>query len=223
MFNEGYSAHTDPELVRSELCDEAILLADRLSRTSIGEVPETHALLSLMLLHSSRLPARVSPEGSLCLLEDQDRSLWDRSRIAEGMRQLSLSANGTKASPYHYEASVAAAHALAPSFEETDWRHVLQGYDDLAAVTPTAIVLLNRAIALAMVYGPQAGLAQVEAVESSKLLETYYLLPATKAKFFEMLGSLELARGQLVRALEMANNPCEVAFLRKKLASLTDG
>ncbi len=217
MFNEGYSAHTDPELVRSELCDEAILLANRLSKTGIGDRPDTRALLALMLFHSSRLPARVSPDGSLCLLEDQDRSLWDRARIHEGVKQLSLAARGPEASQYHFEAGIAATHALSPSFKETDWACILRIYDDLAAVNPTPVVLLNRAIALAVVFGPEAGIEQIEAIEDSKQLTGYYLLPATKAKFCEMLGEAEMAKAEYEKALKLAQNPCEVAFLERKL------
>jgi len=221
MFNEGYSAHTDPSLVRSELCDEAILLGNRVSKTSIGDRPETHALLALMLLHSSRLPARVSADSSLCLLEDQDRTLWDRCRIGEGMRHLLLSAHGDLPSQYHFEAGIAAAHAAAKSFQDTDWQMVLDNYNLLAGLNPSPVVLLNRAIAIAMIHGPDRGLKQIEAIEKAKALREYYLLPATKARFFEMMGRIEEARSELGRALLLAQNPCEQRFLQKKIALFT--
>lgn len=173
-----------------------------------------------MLLHSSRLPARVGVDGSLRLLEDQDRSLWDKRRITEGMRHLDLSARGDAATAYHFEAGIAAAHALAPSFGETDWACVLHGYDSLAAINPTPVVLLNRAIALAMGHGPEAGLAQIAAIENAKGLGEYYLLPATKAKLYETLGRKEEARAEYGRALALAKNPCEIAFLELKLMAV---
>ena len=221
MFNEGYASHTDASLVRSELCDEAILLANRISKTKVGNTPATHALMALMLFHSSRLPARVSADGSLNLLAEQDRSLWDRNRIGGGFRHLEQSGQGDKPSAYHFEAGIAATHASAATYADTDWSSVLLYYDLLAELNPSPVILLNRAIALAMVHGPQSGLEQIDAIENSKSLKDYYLLPATKANFLEMLGRNDEARSEYLRALEFAQNPCEQSFLQKKLMAVS--
>ncbi|HWD40728.1 MAG TPA: sigma-70 family RNA polymerase sigma factor [Fimbriimonas sp.] len=218
LFNEGYAAHTDPALTRSDLCDEAIILTDRLSRTRIGDVPATHALLALMLLHSSRLAARLSPEGALELLEEQDRSLWDQRRLAAGLQALDRSAQGQDLTRFHLEAGIAAEHALAPTFGQTNWRSVLSQFDDLARLHPSVVVLLNRAIAVSMVHGDERALAELEAIEASGRLDGYYLLPATKAKFLSSLGRHEDAREAYKRALDLAKNPAERAFLEGKLA-----
>ena len=220
LFNEGYSAHSDAALTRSELCDDAILLTQRLSKTSVGDRPETQALLALMWFHSSRLPARLSAEGAALLLEDQDRSLWDQARIGAGLRCLAASASGAQISRFHFEAGIAAEHALAESYEATRWTRVLESYDGLAALLPTPVVLLNRAVPLAMVNGPEVGLKQIEEIEEAKELQSYHLLPSMKGRLLEMLERPEEARVQYEKALALAVNPAEQKLLRRRLVAV---
>ncbi len=188
LFTEGYACATKPEVASQETCDEAILLADRLSTSSVGDVPATHALVALMLLQSSRLPARLADPENVCLLEDQDRSLWDRERIEEGMRRLARASSGDKISRYHLEAGIAAIHAFASSFEATDWDAILELYTQLAELEPSPVTLLNRAVALAYAIEPEAGLRQLDVIAHDKTMGDYYWFEATRARLLEMAG-----------------------------------
>lgn len=222
VFNEGYLAHAGEDLTNADACDEAILITSRLAAHPIGDRPETHALLSLMLLHSSRLPARVGPDGELCLLEDQDRSRWDVARIRAGFAHLACSAEGSRITPYHCEAAIAACYAVAPTFEETDWSAALAHYDDLIQLAPGGVARLNRAVTIAMVQGPEAGLCELRPLAKDPKLARYYLLPATRARFHERLGDHAAAEADYEEALTLATNEAERRFLRRRLASLTD-
>jgi RNA polymerase sigma-70 factor (ECF subfamily) len=220
LFNEGYARQSGPHLTDPELCDEAILLTARLVNTAIGATPQTHALLALMLLHSSRIPARIDNDGSLCLLEDQDRSRWDRARIRAGLSHLALSASGSNMTPYHCEAAIASCHAIAPGFQESDWSAILSHYDDLARMGAGPIAELNRAVALSMVHGPERGLEALSKIAAHPKLRTYYLLPATQARFLERLGRFCEARDQYLRAYELATNSAERHFLAQRLSAV---
>jgi RNA polymerase sigma-70 factor (ECF subfamily) len=220
LFNEGYLAAAGAALTDSEVCDEAIILTHRLSATRLGDRPEVHALLALMLLHSSRLPARVGPDGALCLLEGQDRTLWDRERIAAGLARLSQAAAGDRMTPYHCEAAIAACHACAPTFEATDWRAVLAHYDDLVTLAPSAVARLNRAVALAMVEGYPTALETLDGLADDPKMRAYYLFPATQGRFLQRLGRLQEAREAYVSALELAVNDAEKRFLERRLTEL---
>ncbi len=218
LFNEGYAAHGGENLVRADLCGEAIRLAGLLARNPATDVPAVRALLALMLLQASRLPARVDDAGDLLLLSEQDRARWDRELIAEGMEHLERAASGNEVTPYHVEAAIAAAHAVARDEASTDWSVIVRLYDDLLALKPSPVVALNRAIARAMAEGPDAGIAAIERIESDPALAHYYLLPAA-------LGGLWLKRGDPVRAArhyhEALTRPCsapERRFLEKQLA-----
>ena len=218
LFNEGYAAHGGENLVRAELCGEAIRLAGILSRNPATAVPAVHALLALMLLQASRLPARVDDAGDLLLLAEQDRARWDHGLIAEGLGHLELAASGSEVTAYHVEAAIAAAHALAHDQASTDWVGIVRLYDDLLALKPSPVVELNRAIALAMADGPAAGIAAIARVEADPALARYYLLPAA-------LGGLWLEAGDAGRAAvyyrEALTRPCsgpERRFLEKQLA-----
>ena len=217
LFNEGYLAHAGTELANSDLCDEAILTLSRLVRTKVGDVPEAHALLALMLLHSSRLPARVDESGTLRLLEDQDRAKWDRTRICGGLNELGIATVGDELTPYHCEAAIAAEHCIAPSFQETNWQAILQHYDDLQRIAPSPIGRLNRAIAVSMVSGAEAGL---NALGHDEKLKGYYLLPATRARFLQDLGRTEEAQKEYEAALGLATNEAERRFLQQRIATL---
>ncbi len=218
FFNEGYAAHGGENLVRADLCGEAIRLAGILARNAATDLPAVHALLALMLLQASRLPARVDDAGDLLLLSEQDRARWDHERIAEGLDHLERAASGNEVTPYHAEAAIAAVHAVAHDQASIDWPHIVRLYDDLLALKRSPVVELNRAIALAMVEGPAAGIAAIERIEADPVLARYYLLPAA-------LGGLWLKQGDLTRAAqhyrEALTRSCsapERRFLEKQLA-----
>lgn len=180
-----------------------------------------HALLALMLLQASRLPARVDEGGDLLLLSEQDRARWDHGLIAEGLGHLERAASGSEVTPYHVEAAIAAAHAVPRDEASTDWAWIVRLYDDLLAIKPSPVVALNRAIALAMAEGPAAGIAALECIETDPALARYYLLPAA-------LGGLLLKRGHPARAaqhyrdaLTRSCSAPERRFLEKQLARCT--
>jgi RNA polymerase sigma-70 factor (ECF subfamily) len=219
LFNEGYSAHAGEDLVRVELCSEALRLAGQLVDHPASSLPETHALHALMLLQSARLPARVDAAGELLTLEEQDRARWDHARLAEGLRTLGRSAAGDRLTPYHVEAAIAACHAVAPSFEETDWRAISGHYDQLLELKPTPVVALNRAVAVAMADGPERGLELVDEVAGE--LDSYHLLHAARADLLRRLGRNDEALAEYRRALELVTSPVERAFLEGRVAGVT--
>ena len=220
LFNEGYSAHAGEDLVRTDLCAEAVRLGRQLAEHPFTAAPQTHALLALMLLQAARLPARVDARGELVTLDEQDRSLWDAGMIAEGMRELGRSAEGDRVTPYHLEAGIASCHAVAPSFEETDWQAIVEQYDQLLELKPSPVVALNRAVAIAMADGPAAGIAAVEAISAHPALQDYLPLAATLAELFRRTGDGARAAAYLTRALELPSTMTEKKFLLRKLQSL---
>lgn len=205
LFNEGYSAHEGESLLRADLCDEAIRLARLLGSHPASDVPKTHALLALFLLQASRLPARVNAEGHLFLLRDQDRTLWDRDLIAEGLAQLDQSAQGDEVTSYHLQAGIAAQHALASTYDSTDWADITDQYDELYKIDPSPIIALNRAIALSRWKGPEAGIAALSEIENHPALAHYHLLPATLGELSSELGDQQKAAAYYKSALEC---PC---------------
>jgi RNA polymerase sigma-70 factor, ECF subfamily len=218
MFNEGYAAHGGDNLVRAELCGEAIRLARIVAAHPPTDRPAVHALLALMLLQSSRLPARADAAGDLLLLSEQDRARWDRDAIAEGLGHLDRAAEGDTVSVYHAEAAIAACHAAAPDEASTDWPYVLQLYDDLTQLTPSPVVQLNRAIALAMVEGPAAGLRALEPLGRHRALARYHLLPAAQAALWWRAGAPETAARYYRVALTRPCSSPERRFLERRLA-----
>lgn len=220
MFNEGYSAHEGNALVRSELCHEAIRLGGLLAARPHTERPEVHALLALMYLQASRLPARTDASGALVRLEDQDRSQWDRAAIAGGMRHLERSAAGDRMSVYHVEAAIAAVHASAPSHDATDWLRLVSLYDELIGLRPSPVVALNRAVAIAMAHGPTAGIEAASTLEHDRTLRDYYLLPATLGDLYARVGDTSRARDYFERALQLRCSEPERRFLRKRLSAV---
>jgi RNA polymerase sigma-70 factor (ECF subfamily) len=214
VFNEGYVAAAGEVLTDAELCDEALMLAARLAATPLGDEPATHALVALMLLHSSRLPARVGPEGDLRLLEDQDRTLWDCARIGAGLARLNQAVTGDTMSRYHAEAAIASCHAIASSFEATDWPAVLSHYDDLIRLAPSPIVRLNRVVALAMVEGYEIGLTALDKLAAEPKLRRYALYYATRGRLLSRLGRGNEARAAYTLAGDLATNAAEKRFLR---------
>jgi RNA polymerase sigma factor (sigma-70 family) len=193
MFNEGWASSTGDELIRQDVCGEAIRLARLVAEHPALDVPKAHALAALLLLQAARNPARVDPEGNLLLLSEQDRALWNRERIAAGLHHLDRSARGTELSAFHLEAGIAAAHAIAPCDEATDWPYILSLYDSLLALKASPVVALNRAVALAMAAGPAAGIAAAEEIRDHPALAGYYPLPVTLGELYARAGDEERA------------------------------
>ena len=218
IFNESYSAHQGESLLRADLCDEAIRLARLLATHPASDLPKTHALLALLLLHASRLPARVNAEGDLFLLQDQDRSLWNRQLILEGLDELDRSAEGDELTSYHLQAGIAAQHALAPSYDATDWENITEQYDQLYHMAPSPVIALNRAIALSRWKGPEAGLAAIAEIQHHPALAHYHLLPATLGELSSELGMPEKAAQYYKSALECVCTEPERRLLQKRLS-----
>jgi RNA polymerase sigma-70 factor (ECF subfamily) len=219
IFNEGYAATGGPSLTRADLCTEAIRLGRLL--VELLDEPEILSLLALMLLHEARRVARVGVAGELILLEDQDRSLWDRQRIAEAQGLIERALTSGRIGPYTLQAAIVGVHAEAPRFGETDWARIVALYDVLSRVDPSPVVALNRAVALAMRDGPEVGLAAIEAVQSRGGLDGYHLAHAARADMQRRLGLTEAARASYQRALELTHQSAERQFLQARLAQLT--
>ncbi len=223
LFNEGYGAHGGDELVRSELCAEALRLASELARLPATDRPEVHALLALMLFQASRLPARVNRAGNLVRLAEQDRALWDRELLRRAFAHFARAAAGDRLTGYHLQAAIAAQHAAAARAEDTDWAAILDLYDQLLALNPSPVVALNRAVALAEVEGPRAGLAALEEVADHPSLAGYYLLPATRADLLARLGEAKAAAESYRQALACPCSEPERRFLLRRLARFGEG
>jgi RNA polymerase sigma-70 factor (ECF subfamily) len=218
LFNEGYSAHAGDALIRHDLCGEALWLADRLARRAETATPKSHALLALMLIQASRLPARQDESGDLILLPDQDRSRWDTRLIHQGLRHLDRAAEGDGLTAYHLQAGIAAVHAVAPDDASTDWPRLLSLYDLLRAIDPSPVVALNRAVALAKVEGPSAGLDAIDEIDGTRVMEGYFLLPATRADLLLKLDRRDEAEAAYEAALASAGSEPERRFLARRLA-----
>jgi RNA polymerase sigma-70 factor (ECF subfamily) len=214
VFNEGYSATAGDDLVRRELCDEAVRLA-KLLAVLMPDEPEALGLLALMLFHDSRREARTGPDGELILLADQDRSLWDRDRIEEGRRVLERAARLRRPGPYQLQAAIASVHAE----DETDWAAVARLYEQLARMTPSPIVELNRAVAVAMAGSLVDGLDLIARIQG---LDDYHLLHAARADLLRRLERRGEAAIAYERALELATNPAERRFLERRLTELSE-
>jgi len=221
IFNEGYAAHTGDALVRHELCQEAVRLGHLLVELMPRE-PELLGLLALMELQASRAATRTDADGNLVLLADQDRSRWDRARIARGLAALDRAGPLGRAGPYQLQAAVAACHARAVSWEATDWLQIVAHYRTLAEVAPSPVIELNRAVAIGLAEGPAAGLAALDAVDASAL-RGYHLWPAARADFLRRLGRWAEAAVEYRRALELADNVREQQFLAARLAACEAG
>jgi RNA polymerase sigma-70 factor (ECF subfamily) len=217
LFNEGYSSAQPDALIRRELCEEAVRLALILVEHPVGATPETCALLALMYFHAARFEARTDGAGGLLLLEDQDRSLWDRELIELGLRYLERCASGDHFSRYHVEAAIAVEHCLAPSFEATRWHEIERCYEALDQIAPSPLNALNRAIAIAEQRGPDAALTLLEAIKPPAWLLGYYLWDATLGELYRRRGDRERAATHLDRALEMAPTHAEKALIKRRL------
>ncbi len=217
LFNEGYKASSGEKLVREEICEEAIRLATLLAQHPVGNRPETHALLALMLLNGARIPARADGDGNLVRLQEQDRSQWDQSMISRGMFHFARSAEGQEITEYHLQAGVAACHCAAKDYESTDWQQILSLYERLAAFDDSPVVALNRAVAIANVHGPAAGIAAIEAIRGRAQLESYYLHYAVLGEFEERRANFGAAASYFRRALDLTELKSERAFLSNRI------
>ena len=219
LFNEGYTATAGADLVRHDLCAEAIRLARALAGLMPDE-PEAKALLALMLFHHSRRTSRVSESGDVVTLEDQDRSRWDQAEISEGVRLLEAAAARERRGPYLVQAAIAQCHATARTAADTNWELIADLYDLLAELIPSDVVRLNWAVAVGMAHGPAAGLERVDALAAAGVLAGYYLLPATRADFQRRLGRSAEAAESYRRALDLAVNQAEQRYLAGRLAEM---
>jgi len=220
VFNEGYAASSGASLTRADLSGEAI----RLGRLLVEWLPEPEAvgLLALMLLQESRRAARTSPTGDLVLLEDQDRSLWNRGQIKEGLALVERALTTRRFGPYSLQAALAAVHAEASDASETDWAQIVVLYDLLARMDPSPVVELNRAVAVAMRDGPEAGLALIDAILARGDLRDYHLAHSARADLCRRLGRTAEARASYRRALDLTRLEPERRFLDRRLGELPD-
>lgn len=219
LFNEGYHGACAESAIRADLCEEAIRLTDVLLEHPSAETPAAYALAALMHLHAARLPARLDDGGGLHAFADQDRSKWNRARVARGQALLERSATGAEVTAYHLEAAIAWHHTAAPRTEDTDWRSIVALYDTLLQLLPSPVVALNRAIAVGQSDGPERGLAEIRTIPDVERLAGYPFYPAA-------LGELELRRGQFAvagqhfrAALSLARNPTERRFYSQRIAA----
>jgi RNA polymerase sigma-70 factor (ECF subfamily) len=220
LFNEGYAASAGADLVRRHLTAEAIRLT-RLLAQLLPDEPEAGGLLALELLHDARRPTRINAAGELVPLEDQDRSRWDTDQISEGVRLLEAALRRGRPGPYQVQAAIAACHATPPDAAATDWAQIAALYGQLARLVPSAVVRLNRAVAVGMRDGPAAGLALVEQLEETGELAGYHLLAATRADLLRRLGRTDEAAVAYRRALELAPTDPERRYLGRRLAETT--
>jgi RNA polymerase sigma-70 factor, ECF subfamily len=219
VFNEGYSASAGENLIRRDLCDQAVALAQVLAELLPGE-PEPKGLLALMLFQRSRQTARVNDRGDLVTLEDQDRARWDQVQISLARRHLREALAARRPGQYQIQAAIAGCHAAAPTAQATDWPAIARLYQYLADMTGSPVIELNRAVAVAMADGPAAGLAILRRLEAGDALAGYYLLPATRADFLRRLGRNEEAASAYEEAAALAGTGPERRFLNARLAEV---
>lgn len=222
MFNEGYASGGE-QVLRHDLCEESIRLACLVADHPTTSAPECHALAALFLLQAARFPSRVDEQGNLYLLPDQDRSRWDRALIGEGLRRLERSASGDQITTYHLEAGIAAAHATAANFRSTDWAQIVELYTALYERNPSPVVALNRAVAVSLWKGAEAGLWEMGGIANHPALQQYYLLHATMGRLYRDSGDCRRAAESFERALECECSAPERRFLEKQLRAMQSG
>ena len=222
IFNEGYSATAGDEWMRPALCEDALRLGRILAELAPQD-PEVHGLVALMELQASRSKARVRPSGEPILLLDQNRAIWDQLLIRRGFTALARAERlGGARGPYALQAAIAACHARARAAEDTDWRRISALYAELASLTPSPVVELNRAVAVGMAFGPAAGLAIADTLTAQPTLAGYHLLPAVRGDFLKKLGRLDEARPEFERAAALTRNARERALLLERAAACAD-
>lgn len=220
IFNEGFAAAAGAALFRVDLCDESIRLGRTLFELMPDE-PEVIGLLALMLLHDARRPARIDVAGALVPLDEQDRSRWDRRGAAEGTDLLEQALRRCRPGPYQVQAAIAALHTNAATAADTDWPQIAALYGVLLGWTDSPVLALNRAVAIGMAYGPDAGLALLAPLEDDETLRSYHLLPATRADFERRAGRPHAAASAYRRALDLVTNPIERSYLERRLAQVS--
>ena len=217
LFNEGYKASSGDNLIREDLCEEAIRLAVSLAEHPATNLPHVHALAALMLLNAARLPARLDHDGNMLRLQDQDRSRWKKDFIARGIMHLGQSAMGQQLSEYHLQAGIAACHCTAPDYDSTDWPRILALYNQLIQIDVSPVVALNRAVAVENVEGTKAAIQAIDSIKNRASLKSYYLLYAVLGEFELQLQNFDSAAKHLRRAVELTDIPSERAFLQRRL------
>lgn len=223
LFNEGYKASQGENLLRRDLCNEAIRLTDVILRNPKLARPKPHALMALMCFHASRFDARISRDGELLTIQEQDRSQWDQDLIERGRFHITQSAEWSELSAYHIQASIAYCHCIAKSYEETDWDRILTLYDAHMAIDPSEVAALNRLVAYAKVHGANKALAELTSSGIEDKLGKYYLLYAIKSDLLSEIDELELAKSNLDKAIEMSQNEAERTYMLKKRDLLEAG
>lgn len=222
LFNEGYKASAGERLLREELCQEAIRLTSLLVGHPAGATPRSHALLALMLLTAARFPSRLDEQGVLLRLDDQDRSQWDQALITRGLVHLVEAAQGNEVSEYHLQAGIAACHCTAADYASTDWARILRHYDELNRLKPSPVVALNRAVAVAYLHGPKAGLDAIADIPQRDRLESHYLLHAVEGELYWRLQDHRAAAESFRRALRLAQVGPEQLYLTRMLGRLSE-
>jgi RNA polymerase sigma factor (sigma-70 family) len=220
LFNEGYHSTSHDQFIREDLVEESLRLALMVTEFPVTRKPESLALLALLCFHSARLQSRTNDQQHLLLIKNQDRSLWNRGLITQGTQYLNEAAHGEELSRYHMEAAIAYEHCIAPRYEDTDWKKILQYYDLLYQLQPNNMVALNRAIVVAELEGPEAGLQELAKIRKSGGLENYYLLFATEGELHLRLHHPAEALQSLEKALSLTQSPAEKELLRDKLNKL---
>ena len=219
LFNEGYHGASTQGAVRAELCEEAMRLTALLRAHPVTRTPSTFALSALMALHAARLPARIDAAGELQSLWEQDRSAWNHALIAEGQELLDRSAAGEELTAYHVEAAIAAIHAAAPTLEATDWNAIVTLYDRLMEIAPSAVVGLNRAIAIAQRDGPDQGIEAIERIADRERLGAYPFFPAALGELERRRGNVGEARTYFGRALRLARSDAERRYIERRISA----
>jgi RNA polymerase sigma factor (sigma-70 family) len=222
MFNEGYKASSGEKLVREDVCCEAIRLTSVLTEHSAGSQPRAHALLALMLLNGARIQTRLDLDGNLLRLKEQDRSQWDQGMIARGMAHFTQSAVGSNLTEYHLQAGIAACHCAAANYESTNWEQILSLYDRLIELNDSPVFALNRAIVVANLRGPAAGLAAVAAIKGRDKLKSYYLLYAVLGEFEDRLNNSRVAAQHFRESLRLVETKSEQRFLSKRFSNVNN-
>jgi RNA polymerase sigma factor (sigma-70 family) len=223
VFSEGYKASAGDALVRVDLWVEALRLGVLLTQHPATDQPESRALVALMYLNAARLPARLDEQGRIVRLFKQDRSLWDRKLIARGLNYLAAAATGETLSEYHLQAGIAACHCTAPNYAATDWKTILAHYDEWIRRTGSPLVALNRAVAVAQLHGPAAGIAAIEAIGDRRQIESYYLTYAILGEFEAQLHHFDVAVGHLRKAMGLAEVTSERALLSDRIEEIKAG
>ncbi len=218
LFNEGYSSSEGETAIRGDLCEEAARLCHLLCSQPRFSTPPTHALMALMLFHGARLAARLDQGGSILLMEEQDRQKWDRRLIRRAQQFLDQAAQGTVISVFHLEAGIACHHCTAPSYAETDWRAILRLYDALLTIHRSPIYVLNRAIVVAQIDGPQAGILALAEAGEDPALRHYHLFDATLGEFYRRTGDLARAREHLDAARQKTSSPFDREIIDRRLS-----